>query len=119
MSVWKILDRRYNALGNNLLMRLTRYLYLYFYGAFWGVIDDSELQKKTLLQVRTAITLCREERWKELPDCLHVVQDELSSALHRFYKERIIREPAGNEVVFCWDAITSPRSFAIPLLWSF
>ena len=103
-AVWKILDRRYSALGNNLLMRLTRYLYLYFYGAFWGVIDDSELQKKTLLQVRTAITLCREERWKELPDCLPVVQDELSSALHRFYKERIILEPAGNEVVFCWDA---------------
>lgn len=57
-------------LGNNLLMRLTRYLYLYFTGA-WGVIDDSERNCRKPYSPGQAITLCREERWKELPDCLH------------------------------------------------
>lgn len=103
-AVWKLLDYGYGALGNKLLMRLTRYLYLYFYGAFWSVIDNEELQKKTSLQLQQAMVLCSEGEWNALPEVLRVVQDELSSALRTFYEKRITLQYDGEEIAFSWDA---------------
>lgn len=111
-SMWKFLDRRYEVLGNEIFMRLIRYLYLYFYGAFCGVIDDRQLYEITSGQIEAAAALCSEGRWNELSDVLHVIQVGLSNALHRFYEERITTPPDSHpaeesleaEYAFRWDA---------------
>lgn len=103
-AVWKLLDRKYSSLGNELLMRLTRYLYLYFYGSFWSVIGNKTLHEKTLRQLQTAEALCSKGKWEELPDVMRVVQDEFSHALRNFFNEKIYMQPSGKEAVFCWDA---------------
>lgn len=72
-TTWKFLDYKFELLGNKLFMRLLRYLYLYFYGSFCGVIDDRQLHEKTYRQIQTAIALCREGKWGEIPAVLRVV----------------------------------------------
>lgn len=111
-TIWKFMDRKFELLGNQLFMRLLRYLYLYFYGSFCGVIDNRHLQEITLRQMQTAYALCREGKWSGLPDVLRVVQSELSCALLCFYEERIPMPPAlhtadgsvKEEHAFRWDA---------------
>lgn len=104
LAVWRVLDHKYNHLGNELLMRLIRYLYLYFYGSFWGVAKDERLHAITVRQLKAAADLCREERWDELPDVLRVIQDEFYRSLCLFYRENIPPEPACRQVAFSWDA---------------
>lgn len=111
-GIWKLLDRKYEVLGNELFMRLTRYLYLYFYGSFCNVIDNRQLKEKTFRQIQTAAALCLEGNWSELPETLRVIQAEFSRTLHSFYKERISaysvtfpdKQPQGLENAFRWDA---------------
>lgn len=107
-TIWKFLDCRFEFLKNELFMRLLRYLYLYFYGSFCGVIDNRQLHEITFRQIETAAALCRAGRWNEVPDTLRVVQAELSDILSRFYEERISIPPAGkqpdSENAFRWDA---------------
>ena len=111
-AVWEILDSKYEVLGNELLMRLTRYLYLYFFGSFCGVFVNVQLHEKAFRQIEAAEGLCIEGRWDELPDVLKVIQEEISNTLSRFYDQCIPLAPAGStldksegpEYVFRWDA---------------
>lgn len=104
LTVWRVLDHKYGNLGNELLMRLIRYLYLYFYGSFWGMASDERLHEITLKQLRTAAALCLEARWGELPDVLRVIQEEFYRSLCLFYRENITPEPFCRQVAFSWDA---------------
>lgn len=107
-TIWKFLDRKFGLLKNELFMRLLRYLYLFFYGSFCGVIDNRQLHEITLSQVEAATVLCHDGKWDEVPDALRAVQAELSDTLLRFYEERISISPAGEtlktENAFRWDA---------------
>lgn len=102
-AIWELLDRKYSALGNELLMRLTRYLYLYFYGSFWSVIGNKTLHEKTLRHLQTAESLCHRKNWEGLPDVMRMVQDDFSQALRDFFNEKIYMQPSGKEAAFCWD----------------
>ena len=39
--IWHYLEQQYGALGNELLMRLMRYLYLFFQGPFYSVKENT------------------------------------------------------------------------------
>ena len=107
-TIWTFLDRKFEFLRNELFMRLLRYLYLYFYGSYCGVIDHRRLHEITFRQIETAATLCHDGKWNEVPGVLRLVQADLSDALFRFYEERISMTPVGNpletENTFRWDA---------------
>lgn len=117
LTVWRVLDHKYGNLGNELLMRLIRYLYLYFYGSFWGMASDERLHEITLKQLRTAAALCLEARWGELPDVLRVIQEEFYRSLCLFYRENITPEPFCRQVAFSWDAYKNPPNCATPWQW--
>lgn len=107
----KFPDCRFHFMENGLFIRLLRYLYLYFFGSFCGVLTNSQFHEITFRQMREAAALGRNGKWNEIPDVLRIVPTELCDILSRFYEERISMPPASNPIslsvkeenVFHWD----------------
>ena len=100
--IWHYLEQQYGALGNELLMRLMRYLYLFFQGPFYSVKENTPYFEKGLFWQQNVAVLSRNGNWATLRDVLKTAQDDLAHALSRFYEDRIA-EPVP-QIGFCWNA---------------
>lgn len=100
--IWHYLEQQYGALGNDLLMRLMRYLYLFFQGPFYSVKENTPYFEKGLFWQQNVAVLSRNGNWATLRDVLKTAQDDLAHALSRFYEDRIA-EPVP-QIGFCWNA---------------
>lgn len=116
--IWQRLEQHYGALGNDLLMRLMRYIYLFFQGPFYSVAENALHFEKSLLWQQNVAVLSRDENWATLGDVLKTAQDGLTHALSRFYEENMM-EPAP-QIGFRWNAYKKSAqlrySLAIELL---
>lgn len=118
-AVWAHLDLKYGGLGNEVMIRLVRYLYLFFLGPFLGAVDKKGSQENFLLHVRTVSELSRKQEWSRLSSVLNNAYMELSNALFQFYQERILIPPAGEEFSFCWNAFKKTSQLRYSLAMEF
>ena len=112
------LEQQYGALGNDLLMRLMRYIYLFFQGPFYSVAENAPYFEKGLFWQHNVAVLSRNGDWATLGDVLKTAQDDLAHALTRFYEENIT-QPAP-QIGLRWNAYKKSAqlrySLAIELL---
>ncbi len=116
--LWQHIEHQYGALGNPLLMRITRYLYLFFQGPFYSVKENMPYYEKALAWQHSVTVLCDDENWNELRIVLKSAQDDLTETVSEFYREqKIIALP---QVSFRWNAYKKTAqlrySLAIELL---
>ena len=116
--LWQYLEQQYGALGNELLMRLMRYIYLFFQGPFYSVQENTSYFERGLSWQQNIALLSRKENWAMLRDVLKTPQDDQTHALSRFYEARITEKAP--QVGFRWNAYKKSAqlrySLAIELL---
>lgn len=112
----------YQSLNNDLLLRLIWQAYLFFRAPFYSLpnqpveLEDSD----DLLDI---VHLCRQQDWDELWKAVSSRQEQVASATHWFYANRVKTEPPGEPISFCWNIYQSPSQYcysvAINLLKGF
>ena len=116
--IWQHLEQQYGALGNALLMRLMRHLYLFFQGPFYSVRENAPYFEKGLLWQQNVAVLSRDENWTALAGVLKTAQDDLTHAVSQFYEGQS-PEPVP-QIGFRWNAYKKSAqlrySLAIELL---
>lgn len=118
--IWQHLEQQYGALGNDLLMRLMRYIYLFFQGPFYSVAENAPYFEKGLFWQQNMAVLSRNGDWATLGDVLKTAQDDLTHALSRFYEENAAQPEPAPQIAFRWNAYKKSAqlrySLAIELL---
>lgn len=94
----------YDSLGNDLLIRLIRQIFVFFEAAFfcvpqnpWSTSAINEYSPRTL-------DFCRKKEWEPLLKSICDTQDSLVRALNRFYEERIPTSTPQQEIPFTWSS---------------
>ncbi len=116
-GIWPYFEQLYGPLGNELLIRLTRYIYLFFQGPFYCVMKSRRGLTNALHHVQRISALCHQENWEALPNVLLAIQEEYAGALRQFYQDAIPPQPADEQMIFCWDAYkkSSQRRYTLSM----
>lgn len=121
-AVWEFLERKYTALGNDLLLRLVWQIYMFFYAPFFSVEGNIRYLEGRERYEREAFLLCRQKDWMALQSLITRFHESLFTAMHRFYEEKITIQTPKQKIPFCWDSYRKPSqrcySLAVELLAS-
>lgn len=105
----------YGSLNNELLLRLIWQAYIFYQAPFLSLPENLaafEDGDGPLLQM---IGLCRRKDWEGLWHSVNSFQEQLISAISRFYASRITLKTMGEPVSFTWNAYrkSSQRCYSI------
>ncbi len=119
-DLWSYVEEKYGCLGNELLMRLIRYIYLLDHGYYFGFMGDAGFRENVLARIRDAAALRRGGEWSALPGVLSALHDQFAGALTRLYQDTDLIQPPKETAAFRWDAYKKASqlrySLAIELL---
>lgn len=107
--------RAYGNLGNSLLDRLLRQIFMFYEAPFFSIPENS--CRMSALKEYGPLTLdyCLKQDWEPLQKIIHDAQDFLSQALCRFYEERITAPAPQQETAFTWSAYEKPSQLCYSL----
>lgn len=113
--MWGYFEQKYAALGNAILIRLARQVFLFFQAPYFSVMDTAR-QRKGAERVRETLELCRRQDWTALESLLSSYQTELCASLHDFYRERITLPVSEQPVEFRWSSYKKPSQLCYSLV---
>ena len=107
----------YGSLNNQLLLRLIWQAFLFYQAPFLSLpanLVDFEDSDGPLLDM---IRFCRQKDWDGLWERVAYCQEQITSAISRFYANRITLEPPGEQIPFCWNVYqnTSQKCYSIAI----
>lgn len=107
----------YGSLKNDMLMRLIWQTFIFYQAPFLSVEDNlKRLPIEEPNPLINMLDLCRKKDWKTLQIAVETFQKQLSSALCKFYENKISPKPAGQSTVsFHWSSYekTSQRCYSL------
>jgi len=106
-AVWQYIKGRYASLGNELLIRLTWQVYMFFHAAFFSISGNVKNFDNRGTHLQDVVALCYRKDWAALHALVDNARDKLSADVYRFYDEMDI-QPSGQSVSFCWDSYQKP-----------
>lgn len=98
------LMKAYEVLGNELLLRLTWQIFMFFEAPFFATPQNPWSRFVFGVYSPKSLEYCLTQDWDSLKESIYHVQDDLSSAVSRFYEERITLPPSGQQIPFTWSA---------------
>lgn len=121
-AMLKHLNQKYRSLGNSLLMRLVWQIFMFLYDPFFGIEENLQYFDQSNGYLPEVLSLCRNKDWYSLRIEVNQSIERLSSALSRFYENRITMSPPEKEVAFTWSSYKKSQqlcySIAMELLIS-
>lgn len=114
-AMWQYFEQKYVALGNAILTRLARQVFLFFQAPFFSVAEYPDSLDKGSERVEDTLELCRRQDWPELQRLLDSYQKELCALLHRFYREQITLPSPEEQIAFRWSAYKKPGQLCYSL----
>lgn len=107
----------YGSLSNDLLMRLIWQAFLFYQAPFLSLPADLIAFEDSNAPLRDMIRLCRQKDWDGLYTTVTSCQEQITSAIHWFYENRITMKPAGEPVPFNWNIYqnTTQRCYSLSI----
>lgn len=102
-AMYQYLEQKFDALGNGLLSRLIRQIYLFFQGPFYSVKENEEELQRGMYWLEEVTSKSRSGEWDALASVLKTAQDELAQSVAQFYEKRITGAQTKEETVFGWS----------------
>lgn len=113
----------YGSLNNELLLKMIWQAYLFFQAPFLSLPSNLVAFEDSDGPLLDMIRLCRQKDWDGLWERVASCQEQIASATEWFYANRVIIEPPGEPIPFCWNIYQSPSqrcySVAINILKGF
>lgn len=113
--IWQYFEFKYSSLGNALLTRLARQVFLFFQAPFFSVAEQGAHLAGDFGRVPETLALCRRRDWPRLQRLLDSSQEELDASLRRFYRERITMPSPEEQVPFRWNSYKKPGQLCYSL----
>lgn len=121
-AILKHLNQKYDALGNNLLMRLVWQSFMFLHNPFFSIAENRQYFDHSLDYLPNILRICQNRDWKALRAAVEQPVENLSTAISRFYRDRITMPAPKEEMAFAWSSYKKSQqmcySFAMELLIS-
>lgn len=102
-AIWQCLEQKFAGLGNKLIIRLARQVYLFLYAPFFSINGSGQYWEHAESYVCDIIGFCRQNAWQKLDEKVNGAHDTLSAAVRQFLQEKITMQSV-QSVPFRWDA---------------
>lgn len=105
----------YGSLKNDLLMRLVWQILMFYPAPFLSVSENLRGLESEHSPLLPMIKLCRQKNWDALKIAIDDYQEMLYSGLCRFYENRIISPPPGQQEAFFWTGFNKASQLCYSL----
>ena len=113
--MWQYFEQKYVALGNAILTRLARQIFLFFQAPFFSVVVKNNHLDSGFERVQDTLELCRRKDWPKLQRLLSAYHRDLCVSLHGFYRERITLQAPKEQIAFRWSSYKKPSQICYSL----
>ncbi|MCD8169314.1 MAG: hypothetical protein LUE94_08390 [Clostridiales bacterium] len=117
-AILKHLNQKYDALGNNLLMRLVWQSFMFLHNPFFSIAENRQYFDHSLDYLPNILRICQNRDWKALRAAVEQPVENLSTAISRFYRDRITMPAPEAEMAFAWSSYKKASRCATPLPWN-
>ena len=113
--MWQYFEQKYAALNNAILTRLARQVFLFFQAPLFSAVGLETHLVRGSEWVKDTLELSRRQDWPALKRSFEAYQEQLSAALHDFYRERITLPAPEEQLSFRWSAYKKPGQLCYSL----